>query len=132
MSHLENLTRLDNKPAQQSLLDRGVHPEPDAEYPGRSSPQPVVPAHDGHPPRRSAAAKPIVRQPQKVGPFGLKLTPDDFADRLSVTVRRHGDLVEMLRVPQIERTVEPEKLASWKWSSQIRERRTAIGRNPRS
>ena len=25
-----------------------------------------------------------------------------------VTVRRHGDLVEMLRVPQIERTLEPE------------------------
>jgi SGNH hydrolase-like domain, acetyltransferase AlgX len=29
----------------------------------------------------------------------------------SVTVRRHGDLVEMLRVPQIERTLEPQSLA---------------------
>ena len=29
----------------------------------------------------------------------------------SVTVRRHGDLVEMLRVPQIERALEPESLA---------------------
>ncbi len=28
-----------------------------------------------------------------------------------VNVRRHGDLVEMLRVPQIERTLEPESLA---------------------
>jgi hypothetical protein len=29
----------------------------------------------------------------------------------SVTVRRHGDLVEMLQVPQIERALEPETLA---------------------
>ena len=29
----------------------------------------------------------------------------------SVTVRRHGDLVEMLQVPQIERALEPESLA---------------------
>ena len=29
----------------------------------------------------------------------------------SVTVRRHGDLVEMLQVPQIERVLEPESLA---------------------
>ncbi len=28
-----------------------------------------------------------------------------------VAVRRHGDLVEMLQVPQIERAVEPESLA---------------------
>ncbi len=28
-----------------------------------------------------------------------------------VTVRRHGDLVQMLQVPQIERTLEPESLA---------------------
>jgi hypothetical protein len=29
----------------------------------------------------------------------------------SVTVRRHGDLVQMLQVPRIERTLEPESLA---------------------
>jgi hypothetical protein len=29
----------------------------------------------------------------------------------SVTVRRHGDLVEMLQVPQIERALEPESIA---------------------
>ena len=34
----------------------------------------------------------------------------DYLER-SVTVRRHGDLVEMLRVPQIERALEPESLA---------------------
>jgi hypothetical protein len=33
-----------------------------------------------------------------------------YAQR-SVTVRRHGDLVEMLQVPQIERALEPESLA---------------------
>ncbi len=33
-----------------------------------------------------------------------------FVER-PVTVRRHGDLVEMLRVPQIERALEPESLA---------------------
>jgi hypothetical protein len=31
-----------------------------------------------------------------------------------VTVRRHGDLVEMLLVPQIERALEPERLACLK------------------
>jgi hypothetical protein len=32
-----------------------------------------------------------------------------YAER-SVTVRRHGDLIEMLQVPQIERALEPERL----------------------
>ena len=46
MSHLENrpgwiISLLSNR------SDRGAHPESDAEYPGRSSPQPVVPAPDG-------------------------------------------------------------------------------------
>ncbi len=35
---------------------------------------------------------------------------DAYVER-PVTVRRHGDLVEMLRVPQIERTLEPESVA---------------------
>ncbi len=51
----------------------------------------------------------------------------------SVTVRRHGDLVEMLRVPQIERACSNRRVwRACKWSSPTPERRTAMRRSPRS
>ena len=46
MSHLENRPgRITSLLSNRS--DRGIHPESGAEYPGRSSPPPVVPAPDG-------------------------------------------------------------------------------------
>ncbi len=42
---------------------------------------------------------------------GIVLRGDRAYVERSVTVRRHGDLVEMLQVPQIEHALEPENLA---------------------
>ncbi len=88
MSHHENRPgRITSLLSNRS--DRGIHPESGAEYPGRSSPPPVVPAPDGASAAAGAAAKPV-RRLQKFGPFSLKLTPDDLAGGLPASDTNPG------------------------------------------
>ena len=75
----------------------------------RSDPRRLYLAQDSHwsPEGVRMAAGAVARRVLKGG----TINPGDraYVER-SVTVRRHGDLVEMLQVPRIERALEPESL----------------------
>jgi hypothetical protein len=73
-----------------------------------SEPTPLYLAQDSHwsPEGARVAAAAVARRVLVEGT--VQRGDHDYLER-SVTVRRHGDLVEMLRVPQIERTLEPER-----------------------
>ena len=76
----------------------------------RSDPRRLYLAQDSHwsPEGARVAAGAVAR---RVLDGGTVNRGDHAYVERSVTVRRHGDLVEMLQVPQIERTLEPESLA---------------------
>jgi hypothetical protein len=76
---------------------------------GRSDPSRLYVAQDSHwsPEGARVAAVAIAR---RVLDGGIIKRGDQTYDLRPAVVRRHGDLVEMLRVPQIERALEPEKL----------------------
>ncbi len=77
---------------------------------GRSDPRRLYLAQDSHwsPEGARLAAVAVARRVLDGG----TVKPGDraYLERL-VAVRRHGDLVQMLHVPQIERVLEPENLA---------------------
>ena len=75
----------------------------------RSDPRRLYLAQDSHwsPEGARVAAVAVARRVLDGGT--VKRGDRAFIER-SVTVRRHGDLVEMLQVPQIERALEPESL----------------------
>jgi hypothetical protein len=77
---------------------------------GRSDPRRLYLAQDSHwsPEGARVAAGAVARQVLDGGT--VDRGDRAYAER-PVTVRRHGDLVQMLRVPQIERALEPETLA---------------------
>jgi hypothetical protein len=76
----------------------------------RSDPGRLYLAQDSHwsPEGARVAAGAVAR---RVLDGGIVNRGDHAYVERPVTVRRHGDLVEMLRVPQIERVLEPESLA---------------------
>jgi hypothetical protein len=76
----------------------------------RATSAPLYLAQDTHwsPEGARVAAAAVARRELAGG--GVHRGDHAYALR-SVTVRRHGDLVEMLQVPQIERVLEPETLA---------------------
>jgi SGNH hydrolase-like domain, acetyltransferase AlgX len=76
----------------------------------RSDPRRLYLAQDSHwsPEGARLAAGAVARRVLDGG--SVKRGDHSYVLR-SVTVRRHGDLVEMLHVPQIERALEPESLA---------------------
>ena len=76
----------------------------------RSDPRRLYLAQDSHwsPEGARVAAGAVAR---RVLDGGTVNRGDHAYVERSVTVRRHGDLVEMLQVPQIERALEPESLA---------------------
>jgi hypothetical protein len=76
----------------------------------RSDPGRLYLAQDTHwsPEGARAAAGAVAR---RVLAGGAVRREDHVYVERPVTVRRHGDLVEMLQVPQIERALEPEVLA---------------------
>jgi hypothetical protein len=76
----------------------------------RSNPRRLYLAQDSHwsPEGARVAAGTVAR---RVFEGGTVNRGDRAYVERSVTVRRHGDLVEMLQVPQIERAIEPESLA---------------------
>ena len=76
----------------------------------RSDPRRLYLAQDSHwsPEGARVAAVAVAR---RVLDGGTVNRGDRAYVERSVTVRRHGDLVEMLQVPQIERALEPESLA---------------------
>ena len=76
----------------------------------RSDPRRLYLAQDSHwsPEGARVAAGAVAR---RVLDGGTVNRGDHAYVERSVTVRRHGDLVEMLQVPQIERALEPERLA---------------------
>ena len=77
---------------------------------GRSEPSRLYLAQDSHwsPEGARVAAGAVARRVLDGG--SVNRGDHAYVER-SVTVRRHGDLVEMLQVPQIERALEPESLA---------------------
>jgi hypothetical protein len=77
---------------------------------GRSAPGRLYLAQDSHwsPEGARLAAEAVAR---RVLSAGLVERGDPAFVERPITVRRHGDLVEMLQVPQIERSLEPESLA---------------------
>jgi SGNH hydrolase-like domain, acetyltransferase AlgX len=77
---------------------------------GRSDPKRLYLAQDSHwsPEGARVAAGAVAR---RVLDGGTINRGDRTYSERSVTVRRHGDLVEMLQVPQIERALEPESPA---------------------
>lgn len=74
-----------------------------------SDPRPLFLAQDSHwsPEGARVAAGAVAR---RVLTGGTVNRGDHAYFERSVTVRRHGDLVQMLQVPQIERSLEPERL----------------------
>ena len=77
---------------------------------GRPDPRRLYLAQDSHwsPEGARVAAVAVAR---RVLDGGVIRRGDHAYVERPVTVRRHGDLVEMLHVPQIERALEPERLA---------------------
>lgn len=77
---------------------------------GRSDPGRLYLAQDSHwsPEGARLAAIAVARRVLEGGTVNRR---DRAYVERPVTVRRHGDLVEMLQVPQIERALEPENLA---------------------
>ncbi len=77
---------------------------------GRSDPSRLYLAQDSHwsPEGARVAAVAVAR---RVLAQGTVNRGDQAYGVRSVTVRRHGDLIEMLRVPAIERALEPENVA---------------------
>jgi hypothetical protein len=75
----------------------------------RSDPRPLYRAQDSHwsPEGARMAAAAVARR--VLGGGAIDRGDRGYVER-PVTVRRHGDLVEMLQVPQIERALEPENL----------------------
>ena len=81
---LSAMSHLENRPGWiTSLLsnrsDRGVHPEPGAEYPGRSSPDRSYQHLTGYPPRQERLRSRSAADFRKFGLFGLKLARDHLA-----------------------------------------------------
>jgi hypothetical protein len=78
----------------------------------RSDPGPLYLVQDSHwsPEGARLAAGVVARR--ALDPGVVKRGSHAYVER-SVTVRRHGDLIEMLQVPQIERALEREILACW-------------------
>jgi hypothetical protein len=76
---------------------------------GRTDPRRLYLAQDSHwsPEGAQVAAAAVA---QRVLGRGTVPRGDHAYVERPVTVRRHGDLVQMLQAPQIERTLEPERL----------------------